>query len=132
MLGLSGGRRRYRQILIAKNAVAIDVDDAEQREDGALLEDLVHVMAMPDLRVIGVWSWNQEQLQHDVHRLREERHPEIVLREVAPGDGVAVGEERDLEEVSVVHPVLRESIDYAVVLRKSEGSKLTSTMRMRK
>ena len=132
MLGLSGGRRRYRQILITQNAVAIDVDDAEQREDGALLEDLVHVMAMPDLRVIGVWSWNQEQLQHDVHRLREERHPEIVLREVAPGDGVAVGEERDLEEVSVVHPVLRESIDYAVVLRKSEGSKLTSTMRMRK
>ena len=56
-------------------------------------------------------------MKHDVHGLEEESDPVVVLCGFAPRDRIVVCEKRHLEEVSIDDPVLRESIDDAVVLR---------------
>lgn len=56
-------------------------------------------------------------MKHDIHGLEEENDPVVVLCGFAPRNRVVVRKERHFEEVSIDDPVLRESIDDAVVLR---------------
>lgn len=56
-------------------------------------------------------------MKHDIHGLDEENDPVVLFCSFAKRNGVVVREERHFEEVSIDDPVLRESIDDAVVLR---------------
>ena len=56
-------------------------------------------------------------MKHDIHGLEEENYPVVLFCSFAKRNGVVVREERHFKEVSIDDPVLRESIDDAVVLR---------------
>ena len=111
------GKATYLQVFLADRAGPIAVDDAEIGENEAFLEDFVHVLAMANLEgsVRGGKQY-QEDVEHDVHGLEEQSDPVVVLYGVAPRDGIVIREKRDFEEVSIDDPVLRETIDDAVVL----------------